>query len=160
MDHTVLTRKQTTNGMYWECPDCDGRSIGVAVLKKSVEPRTIQTLWRVAYEGGGVRSQGCLHCMQPMRRVSEDINGQTLQLDVCKICQYLWFEPAQLGAPADNWVPKDDENALPPEARFALAQAQMQMDAMRVHNEFNNNEIKGYVAGEGIGLLFEALLGF
>jgi hypothetical protein len=62
--------------------------------------------------------------------------AEPFQLDACRVCQFLWFDTDEvLHLPISPPGPKQQESALSPEAREALALAKVEMLAERARKE-------------------------
>ena len=119
-----LSRAQNQLGVYWYCPRCTGRAVNLAVLRKAVAPEFVTGIWRTAHTSAGKPGRPCPSCGLAMLEVPAPSAEATLRLDVCKRCQFVWFDPRELEAappaparPAEP-VPGTD---LPQAAHEALA---------------------------------------
>ncbi len=117
-----LVRTQGDHGVFWVCPSCGGRAVGVGFLRKSISNEYITQLWVAAREGRGIRHRPCPVCGKAMHEVpppADTALGPTL--DVCRVCQLVWFDPSEYEKlPA---VRPQTEPELPLAAREILAAA-------------------------------------
>jgi membrane associated rhomboid family serine protease/Zn-finger nucleic acid-binding protein len=135
-----LSREQNQNGIFWVCPQCGGRAVAVPLLRKTIGTARVSSLWSQAI--GATRSDGklCPICSRPMASVTMGLPGQTLELDVCKRCRFVWFDSTEYEAiPPPPPKPKEpgevDEKELPQAAREALALYKVQQIAERAREE-------------------------
>lgn len=144
----VLKQLKTPVGLIWECGSCKGRSMGVAVLKKSAAPKAVNVLWGLARDGHSTRGVPCLHCSQSSSRVSVSLqelaakmepgfynkasdapaigepeaDAACLSVDLCQRCYVLWVETAQISQlPMSPKAPPMEEKELPDEAKKLMA---------------------------------------
>ena len=117
----ALMRMQSAAGIYWACESCGGRTVAVPVLRKVVGEKPITRLWADARSAprGDKRCPTCRH------RMFETVEGG-LRLDVCKVCQFVWFD-AQEFEQMPGVTPVVEKRAeLPQAAREAIALAEVQ----------------------------------
>lgn len=121
-----LSRAQNQLGTYWYCAECTGRAVNLAVLRKAVAPEFVTRLWRSAFANAGRTGRPCPSCGLAMLEVPAPSGGAMLRLDVCKRCQFVWFDPHELESAPPNpeaqisKVESSKDN-LPQAAREALA---------------------------------------
>ena len=117
-----LARAQNQIGIYWSCPNCGGRAVGLAVLRKAAARDFVNRVWGLARDENGVLGRHCPMCDKPMLEVTLP-QTDSLKLDVCKRCDFVWFDPNELeSAPPVPPIPqRPDERDLPQKAREALA---------------------------------------
>lgn len=121
-----LTVGQTAQGMYWCCPACEGRLVSVAVLRKTVLCEAVNDVWQHASEGAGTPGKRCPVCRQAMCEVHITVGGVAMDVDVCRRCVMVWFDPCEYGAlPPKPDLSAPPEPKLPPDAREAVALAQV-----------------------------------
>jgi membrane associated rhomboid family serine protease/Zn-finger nucleic acid-binding protein len=131
-----LTKRESALGVYWGCPACGGYAVSMAILRKAVEEDCVVRAWAAAREGGS-SGRACPMCDHVMTEVPITVGESELKLDVCKICQFFWFDPNELELlPAAPQPPPTPESRLPLEAREALALAEVQRiaEAARAQN--------------------------
>ncbi len=115
-----LARKQADHGIFWVCPSCGGRAIGVGFLRKSISNEYITALWVAAREGHGVQHRPCPVCAKAMIEVTPPLDGASgPTLDVCKVCQFVWFDSREYDKMPV--VPHQPEPDLPPAVREMMA---------------------------------------
>lgn len=86
-----LVENRSARAIWWECPVCQGRSIGIALLRQSAQRGWVNELWGHAFESQVPGRYPCPSCTRPM---SEATAGG-LALDVCFGCQLVWFDTAE-----------------------------------------------------------------
>lgn len=131
--HQRLLRTKIEEGIFFRCPQCDGRAVGLSVLRKVIPRVYVNRLWNQARERQGHRGQGCPICGRAMQEVPVPVDGQEVPLDVCAGCQFVWFDPHEFEQlPAQT--PKSTEDRrerLPAKVREAMAMAELKADAAR-----------------------------
>ncbi len=132
-----LARQQNELGVFWGCSACGGSAVSMAVLRRALQPDCVTRAWAAAREGLGVAGRPCPMCDHAMIEVPVAVTNGTLKLDVCKLCQFVWFDPGELQTmpPAPPDPVKAREEALPIEAREALALYKVQQIAERARAE-------------------------
>src|SRR5580765_8432041 len=122
-----LTRKQNVFGVYWGCDVCGGCSVSMAILRKAVREDCVVRAWAAARTAPAT-GRNCPMCDHPMREVPVVLGQETLRLDVCKLCQFCWFDPSEFESlPPAPPPPRAPGSDLPQAAREALAIAEAQM---------------------------------
>lgn len=122
-----LRSLQSAAGHFWACPECDGRAVTVAVLRKQIAPERINHLWHEARYGRGKRQRECPACRGGMIEVSTPMTPTDLKLDVCTVCQVFWFDPKEYDALAMKSIRlAAQKEHLSPEGRQALAMAEIE----------------------------------
>lgn len=129
--HGRLARTQNELGVYWVCPECGGRAVNLAVLRKAVAGEFVSRVWGLARDGIGTPGRRCPTCDLPMLEVAVSPAEDSLKLDVCRRCQFVWFDPGELEsappAPPQPRKPDEfDDSKLPQAAREAIAMYQVQ----------------------------------
>jgi membrane associated rhomboid family serine protease/Zn-finger nucleic acid-binding protein len=135
-----LVREQNQAGIFWVCQQCGGRAVGVALLRKTIGNDRVSSVWSRAVTADEDQGRPCPVCLRNMVEVSVGIAGQALQLDVCKRCGFVWFDPAEYEAiPPPPPKPREpgevDEKDLPQAAREALALYKVQQIAEQAREE-------------------------
>lgn len=124
--HTGLDKFKSPAGVYWQCPSCGGRTATVAFLRKMVPRPIVDALWRSARSGDYPRKRQCPSCRRRMPEIPILLEEETVHIDVCPPCQFIWFDPTEYERlPALAQEPARQEE-LPLEARVKLAEMEMQ----------------------------------
>ena len=106
---------QSAVGVFWACDACGGRTVALPVLRKVVSEPAIKALWLSA-QSAALGRKRCPTCGNRMCEAS----ASGVQLDVCKVCQFVWFDPREFEQlPALPVVEKKAE--LPQAAREMVA---------------------------------------
>jgi membrane associated rhomboid family serine protease/Zn-finger nucleic acid-binding protein len=119
----ALERRQQSHGVFWACPNCGGRAVGIGLLKQLRDPAVVTRAWLAAESAPAGHGRPCPTCGGPMRVVTLD----TLpRLEICALCEIVWFDPkaydalpAAAGAiateapAADHGLPELGPNAGP-----------------------------------------------
>lgn len=132
--------------MFWSCPSCGGRAVGIGLLRKTIVKDPIDQVWHSARNGNGVPGRPCPSCLKRMVEVAASPNG--LRLDVCRTCYVVWFDPKEYEqVPSLPQPPPEPE--LPEEVREAraIAQAQAIAEQMRGPSGNNPHEMWKYLPG-------------
>ncbi len=116
---------------------CGGFAINLTVLRKTLHPEAINQAWIAAWKGPFGPGRKCPSCSRSMAEVPIALVGQTVKVDVCKSCQFFWFDPGELEemplAPDDPAA--DPQRKLPQAAREALAILEVQRMAEQARIE-------------------------
>jgi len=128
-----LLRTKTAQGFFFRCPGCDGRAVGLAVLRRAIPPACVSRLWTKARQREGHRGQACPICRRHMQEIPVPVGKQQVPLDVCAGCQFVWFDPHEFEQfPAPPPQPKQDpRRQLPEKVREAMAMAELKLDETR-----------------------------
>lgn len=88
-----LMRRSGPSGIYWACPHCSGRLVGVAPLRNVMPREEINRVWRAARDGEGWERRPCPACRHRMWEIYPRSPASGPPLDVCETCHMLWFDP-------------------------------------------------------------------
>ena len=127
-----LCRTRTESGLVYLCDRCAGRLASFSVLRQDhVHQEFMAELWQTARKAHQASSHPCPHCRKNMvmASVATGTDEFYVVLDVCRICQCVWFDPGEFGAPARDLPPEPEP--LPQKAREALAMAEVKKIAER-----------------------------
>ena len=131
-----LSRKESAVGVYWGCDNCGGYAVSMAILRKAVRREYVTEAWAAALVAQGTRGRNCPTCSHPMTEVPVTVGEQTLKLDVCKLCQFFWFDPTEFESlPPAPPLPPSPESELPLEARQAIALNEVRLIAEKARAE-------------------------
>ncbi len=147
-DNRTLISQAAPRGVYWRCPACGGRAVGVGLLRRTAAREAVVRIWTAARAAPRRPGRPCPSCLGPMVEVRA---GSGPAVDVCRACQLVWFDAREFEQipPA----PAAEEPDLPPRAREILAAARAEADAARPQPPF------GWEAPEQLWKYLPALLG-
>ncbi len=134
---TRLVKLQNEYGFFWGCPKCDGRAVNLSLLRKKFSHKFLANLWGMAYERKGPFSRRCPMCGKHMNEISAETG--TPKLDVCKACQFVWFDPKEYEQIPLEPIPPPEtklKDLLPLEAREKLALREVQ----RIEDEARSSD--------------------
>jgi membrane associated rhomboid family serine protease len=116
-----LVKTKGSPGVFWWCPSCDGRSATVSLLRQSIPRQVVNRLWQSAKSGTYLRNRNCPSCSKPMAEVPAGAAGRTEYIDVCTVCQFIWFDPSEYAALSVLPSQPSDEKTLPQATRERVA---------------------------------------
>ena len=89
-----LERVDVDHGVMWACRHCGGRAAGIGLLRRSVARDYANELWIAGIAADKRGSHRCPSCQTPMIQAP----ARVLNLDICKGCQLVWFDPGEFDA--------------------------------------------------------------
>jgi membrane associated rhomboid family serine protease/Zn-finger nucleic acid-binding protein len=92
---SALQRTKNEIGSFWRCPACEGRTVSVPLLRKTIVKDYIDLLWLRVRKGQGIPGRECPACYAPMSEVSRSSDAKAPQLDICPGCRLIWFDPKE-----------------------------------------------------------------
>lgn len=116
-----LEEMNTKAGILFACPACSGAMISLAVLRRSVNPDAIRLIWQNVTHSQTPGPRLCPACEQHMMPVPATSQPTAPTLDVCRLCQMIWFDPSEYDAMPKPPPPPKADKPLSPEAKQALA---------------------------------------
>jgi len=132
-DQRPLHRRTGPQGVYWFCPTCNGRAVGVELLRRTVAQAAVDQIWNAAREQRVAGGRPCPSCHDLMHEVSSGPSGPAV--DVCRVCRFVWFDPTEYDQIAPEVLPAA-ERATPDRATEILATAQAEAIAKRSERDF------------------------
>ncbi len=153
---TTLVRVQNNLGFYWGCPKCRGRAVSVSLLRRALRREYVNQLWGAAREGQGQPGRPCPACERPMLEVAVAANADSLKLDVCKPCEFVWFDATEYeSSPSIPLLPKPPPpTPAETEARAKLAIYEARMLAEESREEWPDARWKTVPALFGLPVEF------
>lgn len=124
---TVLRPQSASFGTLWQCPDCNGRAVGLAVLRTLFTPESINPLWLQTIDGKGQPGGACPSCRNTMIEVALS-DAPRVGIDVCRLCQFIWFDVHEM----EGLAPQSDAE----KARALSERARATQKAMARTAEF------------------------
>jgi membrane associated rhomboid family serine protease/Zn-finger nucleic acid-binding protein len=124
----ALERARTDLGVLWLCETCHGRAVGFELLRRSVAPKFMNGLWRMAFDAPNATGKTCPACEREMTQVSPEGVTGLVTLDLCTRCHFLWFDARETES-LPILPPKPESAPLPQEARELIAIHRVEMMA-------------------------------
>ena len=118
----ALQPERASFGTMWQCPACNGRAVGLPVLRELFTADSINPLWLHAIEGKGRPGGACPSCRNVMTEVGFS-DASAVGVDVCRLCQFVWFDVRELDRL--NPRPLEEIKTLPEGARELMAMARL-----------------------------------
>lgn len=131
-----LITVKASHGVFWRCDSCDGRSITLSLLRKSIPANVINELWQTARTGSFPRHCICPSCRNRMAEVPAATEHGVQVLDVCTVCQFVWFDYNEYAALPSIPMAPSWEETLPQDTREKLAM--LEVEAIRSKAERDN----------------------
>lgn len=123
--HENLVKTKGANGLYWKCPSCKGRAVSLSILRRVLDKKYVNQMWQSAFKAKKL-GQDCPICRKAMYEIYKP--DQDVYLDVCKRCQFVWFDPNEYEvAPKIEKAPPKKDTALSNEAIQMLAIAKVKL---------------------------------
>lgn len=140
-----MKRRPAPGGVTWSCPRCDGRTATFGLLRKAFEAQTLQGIVQRAAAPDAAAGVRCPSCLKGMAEVTLRTPDGYQELDVCRPCNFVWFDPGEYHALASSVrgpspgeslrdaaeAPLRDPRAIEAVARMKLAQHQEAKQAAR-----------------------------
>src|SRR5436190_18006746 len=133
-----LNRTAAPQGIVWVCPACNGRALNVSLLRRLVDRPHFNRIWQTAWEGAVHTDRKCPCCQKPMVEVPVNPPQDSLVLDACKSCEFVWFDASELEkipAPPRQPTAEEQFRKLAPQAREMLAIQKVQSIAEQARRE-------------------------
>ena len=118
---TTLQERKLDPGAAWICKRCKGLSLNLAVLRTQVRAEVARAIWIAAVKEGTPSARRCPSCSQCFEAIRVG-TSPTVEIDVCKFCQLLWFDLHELVTLGGRREP-----TLSFEARKAVALAELEV---------------------------------
>ena len=120
--------KKTGNrfGIFWACSSCCGRAVTFEVIRKVIPRLITNKLWQRARSGDYPHKRKCPGCKHLMIEVPIINAEKTEYIDVCLVCHFVWFDTNEYDVLPKIAVKEPEGSNLAPEAREALALAQLE----------------------------------
>ena len=128
-------RTQTPDGLFFVCPNCQGRAVGLSIVRKLKRHGELKELWERVIQGEGSRGVGCPICRKAMVEVPVPVGPQQVRLDVCRSCQFIWFDPEELEQLPHRPQQQNDQVRLPEKVREQMAMADLAVAAQKQRME-------------------------
>ncbi len=135
-----LVRTKAPNGIFFECPRCQGRAVSLAVVRRVVETKYTNRLWRRVIHGESRKGVNCPACERPMDEVAIPFDGHAINLDICRSCQFLWFDPHEFEQLPEKPPVSKPETEIPPKVREQMALLEVHSIAERARESDSDDE--------------------
>ncbi len=119
--HIDLKKIDGKPGVYWLCPSCGGRAATVSLLRRLIPKDVVNSMWQKAWSEDNPCLRNCPSCNKPMREVPAGAGDSQFKLDVCTICQTIWFDANEYESLPQKMRELTFEERLPPAARELVA---------------------------------------
>lgn len=126
-------------GVFYVCPRCGGRAVGIAVIRRGVGRDCVKDLWLQSQAARLPAGKKCPVCQRWMRGVTVTAGQRPLQLDLCRSCQVVWFDPSEFEQLPTAPMPAPAEE-LSPRAREQLALERVKIEARRAEGQGTTDE--------------------
>ncbi len=93
---TLLKKTVTEKGMLWLCETCAGVAVNVAVLRRYIDVKVVKEFWFKATNESRPSEKKCPSCTQTLKAFTVGEYNRKAQLDLCKMCQLIWFDRNEL----------------------------------------------------------------
>ena len=119
----TLVKTSYLDRIGFACPEGHGMAMTLGAVRALCGSRElINLLWYRSGAADVPDGASCPVCRRPMRQVTLDVAGRELELDICRRCQEVWFDPHELEA----LPPPPKPEVLPQKARETLALARVE----------------------------------
>ena len=95
----------------WVCPDCRGRLVPMAALERLAPFEFVERLRLSFSDSIGRNGPACPACRRATRVATSSIAGLVVDLDLCRRCRLIWFDPGEL-----QHLPRKPRYAQPAQA--------------------------------------------
>jgi Zn-finger nucleic acid-binding protein len=95
--------------------------LAMGPLRKLVPKAAFRDLWQRVRDSQVTGERACASCRRPLQVVTVDAHDGEVELDVCRSCQLVWFDPGEM----DSMAAEAEEAELNPEVSNQLKQAML-----------------------------------
>ena len=117
-----LKTMRQREGLYFLCPICAGRAVTIPQIRRVAGDRFTTTLLREINSNEQFGERPCPFCTRRMRQFQSQL--PPLELDACKPCGVVWFDPQEFEAVPEGATESPDSARL----RGIEAQAMWQLE--------------------------------
>ena len=144
----ALMALRSENGVCWVCDSCGGRAVAMALLRRTVEGQVVHDAWACAIRSPMHSGRACPVCAKEMLLVDVMAGGQSLALDVCQRCEFIWFDTNEFEALPPKPAPEPGSKPLSQEAKIQLAlwDVERKAEQRRLQNPLEDQEWKAIPA--------------
>jgi membrane associated rhomboid family serine protease len=86
----------------WVCAACGGRALSITALRRVAGADFSTTLWRGTDSAPLRADRRCPACRGAMAMVAAGRAGEWHEVDVCRPCQFAWFDPGEFESETDH----------------------------------------------------------
>jgi len=97
-----LNTVRQREGLFYLCPGCAGRAVTLPQIRRVAGDRFATKLLRQINTNSQSGPRICPFCNRPMRVLHAD--DPPLELDACKLCGAVWFDPQEFESVPENAV--------------------------------------------------------
>jgi Zn-finger nucleic acid-binding protein len=114
--------------------------VGLPVLRTAIGNDRVTALWSRAISSTQDDGKSCPICSRAMTQVTMGLPSQALELDICKRCEFVWFDPSEYESippppPQPGEPGRMDDKDLPQAAREVIALYKVQQIAEQARTE-------------------------
>lgn len=124
-----LEGRRDSNGVQYVCSACAGRSVGIGVLRQTAPKDAIDQLWQLTASHSRLSAMACPACRLPMLAAPLPAEAAPLEVDVCRRCHLVWFDPGERDAMGS--LPSAAPPELSQQARVVTAMFELERIAER-----------------------------
>lgn len=146
-----LRLEKDPHGALWRCPQCSGVAANLAVLRRHLEEDVARDFWRRASQASVPSGKHCPSCSKPLREFVAVHEKQSLRLDLCRPCQFMWFDPGELETFPES------KKAQPSEIDQQLALAQIRTDSEMNEGRNDSMDKVAYYVEVGLTVIMALL---
>jgi len=122
---TPLNTIRHREGLFFLCPACEGRAVTIPQIRRVAGDRFATNLLRQINGNSHFGDRPCPFCCRRKRRFNSQ--QPDLELDACKLCGAVWFDPQEFEAVPERAIESLDEVRL----RGAEAIAMYRLEQMK-----------------------------
>jgi membrane associated rhomboid family serine protease len=104
---TPLNTIRQREGLFYRCPTCEGRAITMPQIRRVAGDRFVTSLLRQINANSFFGNRPCPFCGQRMRQFNSA--DPPLELDACKPCGAVWFDPQEFETVPEGAVESPNE---------------------------------------------------
>ena len=128
-------------GFFWLCQNCEGKAVSLTILRRFVPVPIINEFWSKVKSKEFPEKRDCPVCNLLMSEVPIGQGSDTIYLDICKKCCFIWFDANEFESlPRSEIYEVRQDEQLPLKAREALAKLEIDFLARKHRHEYEANE--------------------
>jgi membrane associated rhomboid family serine protease len=134
---TELATIRQREGLFYRCHSCQGRAVTLPQIRRTAGDRFVTALLRQINTNAQMGGRQCPFCTRGMRHFESQ--NPRLELDACKACGSVWFDPQEFEAVPANAPVAAEELHL--RAREVIAVEQVRQIGERAAQEAEPDEL-------------------